>query len=411
MQKKLKNTNISFLAYLFFVLVYANQGISSLPGQCIYYLSREVWGLSATVMGLIGIITGFAWYIKPLFGIPLDYFPIKKYRTKYYLYFNYISLIITYLYIIFFGLNLVSLIITLTLINIFISFSDVANDTQMVILEQKYKLKGKIQALQWISLGVAGLFVSIVGAQIANYFPETINYRIAYLLAGILPIVTLVYLFKYYKEKPIKKKKNIYNLKSDLSYFKNKRFLFSLLFIACLQFTPNFGMALMIQARENMGISKLFLGYLGATGTVLSISGYILYYWKFHKYPVKSLLYFMVIFTAITNLFYLYIPNQWFLMGYSVLFGAFGGITFLTLLSFFARITPKGSEGIYYAVVTSISNFCSRGGGFLGGIIYDHWGYSATVLLSSILTLCCIIFIPYLKIGEEDVRINCKKIK
>ena len=398
MDKKFK---IPFIGYLFFILIYANQGISGLPQQCIYYLTRETWGLSASMIGLITWITGLAWYIKPLWGVSLDYFPIRNYRAKYYLYINYIAILVLYGFILIFGFNLLSLIVILTLINVCIGWNDVANDTQMVILEQKYNLQGKLQAVQWISLGCAGLIVALGGAQIALRFPEPLNYKIAYGLAAILPILTLVYLFKYYKEKKITQKKSIKNITKDLGQLKDKRFLFALVFIACLQFCPSFGTALMIQARENLGVSKMFLGYLGATGTVLSLVGYLLYYWKCHKFPMKQLLYFMVIFTGITNLFYLYIPNQWFLAGYSIAFGAFGGITFLTLLAFFAHIIPKGSEGMFYAIVTSVSNFCGRGGSFFGGVIYDNWGYSATVIVSSVLTLSCLLFLPHLKIGEK----------
>ena len=163
------------IPFLFFILVYANQGLSSLSSQSYYYLTRESWHLSASMLGLIGFITGLAWYIKPLFGLFIDYCPIKNYRTKYYLYLNYIVLILSCLYIVIFGVNLFTLILIGFIINIAIGFNDVANDTQMCILEKKYDLKGKIQSIQWISLGIAGLLVSIGGAWIAETFPEILE--------------------------------------------------------------------------------------------------------------------------------------------------------------------------------------------------------------------------------------------
>ena len=77
---------VKLIPYLFFVLVYGNQGLSSLPDQAIYYLTRETWGLSAGMVGLIGLITGHAWYIKMLWGFLVDYVPIGGYRFKNYLY-------------------------------------------------------------------------------------------------------------------------------------------------------------------------------------------------------------------------------------------------------------------------------------------------------------------------------------
>jgi MFS family permease len=378
------------------ILAYSNQGISSLPSQCIYYLTRENWGLSASMIGLIGWIVGLAWYIKVIWGYLADRInnPRKSLTICYSL------MLITYIFIIIFGFNLLSLIIIGLLVNIFIGFADTTVDKQMVIAEQKYNLKGRLQAIQWTSLGVAGLIVAIGGAWIAKHFPEHVNYKVAYGLTGIIPLIMLYYLRKKYKKFKNEKIKKI-SLKQQLKKLKNKKLIMGLTFIACLNFCPSFGTALMIKARETLLIDKMFLGYLSAMVTVLGIIGYLLYYKWAYKFPMKKLLYFMVLFTTITNLFYLYIPNKWFLVTYNIAFGAFGGITFMTLLAFFVKIIPSGSEGLFYALVTSINNFCARGGSFFGGVIYDKFGYNTNVLISSGLTLLCLWFIPRLQIKEE----------
>lgn len=401
----IKNINYK-IPLLFFILIYANQGLSALSEQSLYYLTREHWNLSATMLGLIALITGLAWYVKPIFGIFIDYFPIKKYRSKYYLYINYIFIILTGFYIIIFGLNLFTLILTGLLINLAIGWNDVANDTQMCILEKKYNLKGKIQAIQWMSLATAGVFVSIAGAWIADNFSVHTSYKVADGIWLILPILTLVYLKKYYNEKPIEiniqKTKIFKNIKNKFKEaFKTKEFLIGILFIAFLRFSPSFGNALMIKMREQMSIGKMFIGYLGATGTVLGLIGYALYYWKAHKFPMKKLLYFAVIFSGLTNLCYLWIPNKWAILSYNILFGIFDGIALLTILAFIAKIVPIGSEGLFFALVASINNLSARLGIFAGGFVYDHWGYSINVIIASVTTLLCLIFIPYLKIGES----------
>jgi len=393
---------IPFITYLFFILVYANQGISGLSGQCIYYLTRETWKLSATMLGWVGLLIGLAWYIKPLFGVVCDSLPIKNYRTKYYLYINYIFIILASLYIIIFGLNLISLVVVFMLINFAIAFNDVANDTQMVILEQKYKLQGKIQAIQWTSLAVMGLIVSLGGAWIANNFNNNIGYRVATIFTIIIPVITLIYLFKFYKERPVRKiGNNFKNLKNSLKYLKNKSFIMGLLFIFFLQFCPSFGNALMIRMRETMLIDKMFIGYLGAVGTIFGIIGYLLYYWKYHKIDMKKLLYFTVIFSGLSNLAYLYLPSKWAIMTYSIVFGIFGGITWLIILAYMAKIIPVGVEGLFYALVTSVSNFSGHLSGVTGGMIYDHFGYNWTVIIASVTTLLCIFFIPHLNLKEE----------
>lgn len=401
---RLSNTPIiPFTVYLFFILIYFNQGLSGISSQSLYYLCRESWNLSATMLGGLAFVTAIAWYIKPLFGVITDCFPLKRYRAKYYLYINYIFLIVAGLYIVVFGFNLVSMILILTLMNIAIAFNDVANDTIMVKLEQQYNLKGRIQAVQWMSLGFAGLIVSLLGAWIAQTFPEPLNYKLAYGIWLILPVLTFVYLKFGYKEEKITERKSLGQMKLNIAKLKDKAFLIGVLFVAFLRFSPSFGTALMIQMREHMGIEKMFMGWLGATGTVLGLLGYFLYYWKAHKYPMKSLLYFTVIFSALANLCYLYIPTKWHILGYSVAFGAIDGICFLTVLAFMAQIIPKGCEGLFYALITSINNFSGHLGGVLGGFIYDHWGYFANVIIASITTLICIFFIPFLITKEKEL--------
>ena len=294
-------TNKLKIPFLFFILIYFNQGWMDLPGQAIYYLVKEHWGMGAGAVGFVAFITGIAWYTKIVWGILLDYKPLGKNSTRNYLTLSYTFLLILYAFIVFFGVNFLTLILTGIFINCCIGIADVANDKQMVVLEQKHNLNGKLQSIQWGSLGLAGLIVSLLGALIAHIFSPPIACRIAYAFAMIVPIVILVYLHtKFKEEKTIVQK---INWKQIFTKLKDKQLCMCLLFICCLQLCPSFGIALQSEARETLHVSKLFLGFLSATGTILGISGYALYYWKFHKYNMKKLLYFMIIFTAMTNLF------------------------------------------------------------------------------------------------------------
>ena len=386
--------------YLFFILIYGNQGLSDLASQSEYYLTRETWKLSATTIGLIGLLSGLAWYIKPLFGLICDRLPIKGYRTKYYMIFNTCLMILCCIYVCVYGFSLISLIIIAMLYNIALGFNDVCNDTQMVKIEQEHKLQGKIQAIQWTSLAVTGILVSFLGAYLASNFSEPWNYKIAHAIMMSIPILTLIYFFKNYKEEKEVKKSGV---KIDFSGLKNKEFIIGLVFILLLKFSPSFGTGLMITMRENLHIDKMFMGYLGMTGTVLGIVGYILYYAYFHKINLKKMLYVTIALSALMNLCYLYIPNKEIIMLYNVMFGAFDGIAFLTIMSFMVQIIPKGSEGLMYALVTGVSNFSGRLSGVFGGFIYDNWGYTMNVILASITTLLCLFMIPKLIIKQKDL--------
>ena len=89
-------------------------------------------------------------------------------------------------------------------------------------------------------------------------------------------------------------------------------------------------------------------------------------------------------------------------MVYSVIFGAFSGVSFMTIMTFMTKIIPKGNEGTLYACVTAMSNFCARGSGVVSGMIYDHWGYNANVIISALFTFGCLFIIPHLDLDKLD---------
>jgi len=411
----MKNKNI-LIFYLFAILTYASQGITGLFGQLQYYFLHEHLGMSLTKMGVIGFIIGIPWVVKMFIAILIDYFPIgklyfkkhknvlscgfsktEKYRVKYYLWFDNIGLILCYLGMMYFGLHVWTYLLFGFLINCFISLNDISCDSTMIVYEKRYNLQGKGVSIQWIALGVVGLFTSLIGAKLS----ETMNYQMAYGIALLFPIAYLLYLRFIHVEEPVKKKK-VFNFKSILHHFKNKEFLWGLVFIACLQLTPSFGTGLMAQMREVIGVSKMFVGVLGSVGTVFGLFGYILYFKWGNKFKLKQLLIFSIIFSAITNMFYLYIPTQWHIMVYSVLFGAFSGVSFMAIMKFMTSIIPEGNEGMIYACVASLSNLCGNGSGILSGIIYDKFGYFMAVWISTIFTVLCLFIIPKLKILDKQ---------
>lgn len=390
----MKNKKV-FIFYIFAILTYASQGITDLFSQLQYYFLREQSGLSMTKISLIGFIIGIPWFIKIFTSLLIDYFPIKGYRTKYYLWIDTFGLLFCYSSMIFFGLHIWTFLLFGFLINMFISLNDISNDATLCVYEREFNLEGKGVCIQWISLAVVGLFTSLIGAKLS----ETMNYKLAYGICLIFPILYVFYLSFLHKENKYIKKQLIW---SDIGkHFKNHSFVWGLLFIACLQLTPSFGLGLMAQMREHLGVSKMFVGLLGSVGTVVGLFGYILYFKWGNKFKLTTLLTFSIIFSAITNLFYLYIPTQWHIMIYGLIFGIFSGVSFMAIMKFMVSITPSGNEGVIYAFIAGLSNLCARGSGILSGVIYDHYGYSWNVIISSVFTIFCLFFIKKLKISEK----------
>jgi len=386
-----------FKFYIFFILVYFLQGIKALPSQALYYLMREDWGLTVQKIAYIGAISTIAWVIKPVYGLISDLLPIRRKRTKYYLLFNYFAMVVLGVWIYFCGLNLTTLIATNILFGLFLASSDVFCDSVMCQKEKEYNMQGKIQSVQWFAIGVAGLITSLGGAFIAKYY----NYRIAYILFTIFPAIMFVYLLKNYKEKD-STKKSVEVLANIKKAFKNKQLWVALAFLFCFYLSPSFGVPLMVKMREVLNIDKMFIGLLGTVGTIFGLIGYALYFFKVHKFELKGMLYLMVMVSAIMTLFYLYIPNQWVLLAYNIAFGTVGAIIHLIILSYCAKITPEGAEGFTFAGIMSVLNGGAMGSSALGGFLYSRVGYNNLVVISAVMTVLCLIFIPKLKLGLKN---------
>lgn len=390
---------IPIVVLIICVFQYCNQGISGLPGQAIYYLIREVWNLSAGAISLVAFAATAPWYCKIFFGFIAD----RKGTIRTFMLVNTSLLIVTYLLIISVGLNLALLILTGLVINICIAFSDVLVDKVMVQCEQKYSLRGRLQSLQWTSLGIAGVIVAMGGAVVADSFTVDMAYRVAYALAGIVPIAILIYLIFWFKDEATTIQiENIWTtIGRALIKFKDRKLLIGIAFIALFNFSPSFATPLMIIAREQLGVSKIFMGYLGTSSTILMVIGFFLYYKVFYRANLNNLLYYVVTLTVIVNLFYLYIPNKFVLLGYNIAFGAVGGVLMMVLLAFYITIVPKGMEGLFYSLIVSVSNLAGGLGMVVGGFIFDHFGYAPTVVISSLCTFMCIFLIPLLKLKKE----------
>jgi len=382
--------------YVFFSIIYAIQGINGLPGQAVYYLMREQWGWTIQTIQFLGAITMIPWVIKPIYGLISDMCPWGGYRTRRYLIVNYILIIGVCAYVLFVGLSYWAILITGLLAGFSLAFNDVACDSVMVRAEQKAGTLGKIQAVQWTSIGIVSLIVSLGGAYIAKYY----GFKLAYGLMAVLPAFGIWYIWRYHDEEKTKPTRSWKQIKEMCRGFKDKRLLLGACFLYALYLPPSFGTPLMAYMRETMQIDKMFIGLLGTLGTATEILGFLVYLKWGHKWEMYKKLYVCIALSGASAFAYLYIPNQWWLMVYGLIFGGLVGIIHLTILSYAAKIVPKGSEGFIFAGLMSVLNLGTQTSITLGGLLYGTFGFHGLVILSGIVSLLPLLAIRFLRRTE-----------
>jgi MFS family permease len=385
------------ILYILFALTYFNQGINNLASQPLYFYLRENLGLSVPTIMWLGSLSTLPWMVKPVYGWISDSFPLFSYKRKSYII---LSCIISVGILFFIGISpILSLPLLMSLIvleSLGGAFDDVCIDGIMVERGKELNETGRFQSIQWGALYTAQILTGISGGYIAQHY----NYKTAYLIIAIFPLLISYFAFRYPEPKAESKKSSL-GLGSWLKALSRRQFLLSALFLFCLWFSPSIGTPLMDKMRNGLHFSKIWIGWLETIGAVCSLMGALLYF-KFSKgINIKKWLIWGTLLSAISTFAYLYLTRST-VLWYTLLFGVSGSFIQLILLDYMARACPDGTEATTFALLCSVVNFgtfCSK---LAGGALFKYLGYNGLVVVSGIATLLCLLFIPFLEMKYEE---------
>jgi MFS family permease len=390
--------------YLLAALGHFSQGIASLAGQPLYYYLREHLGIGVSTIMLIGSLTNLPWMLKPLYGFASDLWPILGYRRKSYIF---LSAIISSVMALVIGL---SPVVSLSLLIFFLLLYAVgqAGDnvgTNGLVIEQGVKdgSVGRLQSVQWASIGVASVITGVAGGYISEHF----DYHIAYVIIALFPASIAILSLWLKEEKVVYIHTNnlvVYKhtklITEFLSKLKNKQLILSAAFLFLFWFSPSIGTPLMDKMRGELHFSKMWIGWLDTIGSIFGIVGALLYF-KFNQgINVKKWLYYSVILNAISTFAYLWLTPHSILV-YSVVFSVSGQFTHLLMLGMMAYMCPVGTEATTFALLTAIVNFASFCSSLAGAKLFALFGYSGLVIASGVTTFICLPFIPFLQVKNK----------
>ncbi len=388
-----RNWNNLYWIYALSALTYFTQGISSLPGQALFYYMKETLGFDASKIMYLSVITGIAWLVKPLIGFVID---SMGWRKKMWLLVMLLSDVAISIYL---GLSQylpISFIILLIMFgNWNTSTRDVAVDGIMVVEGKKRGITGKIQSVQWIAITIASIITGIGGGYIAEKF----NYQLAYLL--MLPVlIAVAFSAIRYKEEKTKVVKRHF-IQDMGKLFSSKKLILACLFIFLFNFSPSFGTPLTFIERDVFHWSKMWIGALGTLCSILSIIGAILYFKFSTKINLRKWLYSAVLLGAVTTLCYLYFTPTSAIV-YGLLFSVLGMFIQLVMLDFMARSALKGLETTSFALLCSVNNLAGTANSLSGAFLLPIVGLQTLIVISALTTFVCLPLIG--KLGLEEPK-------
>jgi hypothetical protein len=379
--------------YILSSSVYFTQGVEGLPGISLFFYLKEKLNFSPEKMMYISSVTGLAWLIKPLWGYLIDNYLTKKTWI-------FLSLLGSIGIALFLGINpilTIPIIILTGLIGNYNAASrDVAVDGIMCVEGKETNKCDKIQAVQWISITIASIFVGLGGGYIADHF----NYKIAYLSLVPIYLIIIGIVLRYRTTVPFNKTR-VHVLETICSYkelFANKQFLLACLFLFLYKYSPSFGTPLSFIERDVFKWSGTWMGMLGAIVSCFEILGAIVFFKFCKKLNIKKWLCISVFLGACTTLSYLYFTPITAVV-YGILYSIIGMFIHLIVMSWMAQSTIKGKEATSFALLCSVNNLAagtasSLSGAYLLPIIGLKW----IIVISALTSFLCLPLIKKLDI-------------
>lgn len=398
---------------IIFALVYffSPNGLSSLPGQSIAYLLKDVLKLTAAQAAYFSAIAILGWAIKPLWGIVSDTRPIFGSRRK-----NYLVLVSLLAAWCWFSLALAPaytiwfLLIMLTLSSFAYAFQDVVADAMMIEVGKKEQALAEFQSVQWLAVSIAQIITGVAGGWAA----ARLSFQTTFGLAIFFPLIVAIFAFWLLPEAEPELRFKEFKEKIKVAFF-NKQFLLIILFLFLWNFSPAYGTPFFYYMVDELKFSKLFIGILGSMGAVGAALGAIAFKFISPRVAIKNLLIFSIFIGGLGTFFSLIylvpviktapILIKILAVAERLIFGPLGMVAFLTMLTYAGQKTETLVAGTMFAFLTSIINLGAIGSQFLGGFLYDKIGLAPLIIVSGVTSWLILFFVPFLK-TEDEPRIS-----
>lgn len=387
--KKLAERNLNVYKSYYFTYFFALSAF--LPLYPIYLnevrqFPNDKIGIILSINPLVSIL------FQPLWGIINEKFNLDKKLVMFSLvminlavggviYFNQFSIIVIFTFL--FGL--------------FLSAIGPIQDGLTVQFSRKYGFKyGDVRI--WGSIGYA------IGSFIVGFLVSLQGYFVVIIVSTIFYVLSLFFLYKMKQLRKLKINKNIYKQNNIIALFKNKSFLFFILFssfsIGIINASGNFMFIKM--SREGANASQI-----GIINSILVFAEIIImiFVLKFnHKVKDINLIVISVLIQIPSFIIFIFSNHLYFLMFSMILRGIYQGLFIPVILSFINSIVPNNqmSTGIilYSAVSIGLIGYLTT---FLGGYISEYTSLETLFTINLGIILVSFVFAFILK---KTLRLN-----
>jgi MFS family permease len=369
------------------------------------------WQLSPEQIATFSAMLGLPWALKPLYGLLTDFVPLFGYRRKSYLIAANLVATLGFLVMAVLPWNEPSpqrLLLCLLIPALGVAVADVVIDALMVELGQPAGITGTLQSIQWGSICASAILTGVVGGHVSEHG----WYRAAFVACALLS-AAMCWVAITLKEPRLIEGGDARSTTTTTS--KPWRTIAAVLAVVVLwHFNPFSNAVLYLYMTGPLELSESFYGLNVTVLGVGSLIGCFAYSAICRRLEVRRLLQLAIVYGVVSTLGYMELQGERSAIVVSVLMGFTSMTATLALLDATARVCPPLWAGTVFAGVMSAANASAMLSTYCGGVIYErsaatwdpHTAFRAVVLLGTVTTAACWLFVPLLAAKENEPQIN-----
>ncbi len=386
--------DLFFIAYAAFITTLAQDKVlGNLPIRL--WLKNHLHANVAEVSAF-SFWAGLAWYLKPLFGLMIDAFPLFGTRRRWYMIISSVLAAGAWGVVSLGQARYGTFLLGSILLGVFMVVASTIMGALLVETGQRYGATGRVSAVREVVQNGCYIATGYTGGLLAE--------RAFGVTAGVgagllLTLAAVAYVFL--PEKPVAQR--------DMEVWARAKRQLSLVFasrtlwaaaglIVLFFFSPGFTDPLLFRQQDLLHFNDRFIGVLTTVDGIALVVGGALYGLICRRFELRTLLFAGIVCYGSAALLYLnYHPTHRGAIDIEIAAQFLQGVSVLPLFDLATRATPRGGEGMGYALMMSARNLALFGANWVGSkLIVAHVPWDALVWLNAGTTFVCLIAVPFL---------------
>ena len=390
---------LSRFLFVGWLLMWLSLQISGLP---VTLALKNRFHLGAADISLFSLVTGIAWFLKPVFGWLSDGFPLWGTRRRHYLLLSSFLSGVVWCVLAVLPISYTLLLIAFTLINAGKTLASTVLGGIMVDAGQKYGTTGRLSAQR----SAVTSAVALISGPVAGFLAGRAFGWAAVASAACAFGLTLLCYRLYHESRggPEPSRGARKGISQYRVVLKSRSLWWGLLMSFLFLLAPGFGTPLLFVQQDSLHFSAQFIGNLALLSGSAGLLGAFVYSRLCRRLSIRVLLVGGTLIEVCAVLLFLRYDSALSAILITVLTGFTGAMAGLPVADLTARATPRGSEALGFSLMISASNVAWKFSDVLGSWLYQHrhFHFPWLVLLNAGTTLAMLLILPFVPRSLTD---------